>query len=91
MLDSRLGKILIITYAVFAIGMYVAALSCGLESCGHYIVVPILPWAYILAKDFGLSFPWVVYPVLALLNVSVVYTVGVFLEWLYHTYQERKS
>jgi len=91
MLDSRFGKILIIAFTVFTIVVYGAAFWCGLDTCAHYIVLPILPWAYIIAEDFGLTFPWAVYPIMVLLNISVVYAVGVGLEWLYHTYKDRKG
>ena len=91
MLESRLGKLLIIVYTLGAIVVFGMAFYCGLDTCGHYIVLPIMPWAYILAEDFGLSFPWAVYPIMALLNIRVAYTIGVGVEWLYHTYNERKK
>lgn len=91
MLESRFGKVLIIVYALFALIVYGLALSCGFDACGHYIVLPIMPWAYIFAEDFGFAFPWAVYPIMALLNVSVAYAVGVGLEWLYHTYKDRRG
>ncbi len=91
MLESRLGKLLIIVYTLGAIIVFGMAFSCGLDACAHYIVLPIMPWAYIFAEDFGLSFPWAVYPVMVLLTISIVYTIGVGVEWLYHTYNERKK
>jgi len=77
MLESRTGKILIIAYALFAIVMYGISYACGDSECSLYIVLPIMPWAYLLTKELNFSFPWAVYPILVLLNVSVVYTIGV--------------
>lgn len=91
MLDSRLGKILVIFYTAFASIMPVTALMCGFEACGHHLVYPIMPWAFILTHDFGFDFPWAVYPIFLLLNVSVVYVIGVGVEWLYHVYTEHRS
>ena len=90
MLDSRLGKVLIIVYTLLAFVMYIAAFACGLDSCGHYLILPIMPWAYIFAQDLGFSLPWAVYPILVLLNISVAYALGVVIEWLYHTYKDRR-
>jgi len=88
MLESRLGKVLVIVYALFAIITYLAAFACGTDSCGLYIVLPIMPWAFIVASDFGIAFPWALYPVFVLLNASVAYVVGAGIEWLYHRYQD---
>ena len=90
MLESRLGKLFVILYALFAIGTYVASFTCGATSCGLYIVLPIMPWAFILTQDLGVSFPWALYPIFVLLNASVAYVVGSGIEWLYHWYQDRK-
>jgi hypothetical protein len=90
-LESRTGKLFIIAYTLFAIGMYIVSFTCGTEACGLYIVVPIMPWALIFAEDFGLSFPWAIYPIFVLLNASVAYVVGAGLEWSYHWYQERRE
>ena len=91
MLDSRFGKILIIIFTIFAIVMPVITLVCGFDACGHYLVLPVLPWAYIFTQGLGFDFPWAVYPAFILLNICVVYTVGVVVEWLYHTYNDRHS
>lgn len=90
-LDSRLGKILVIGYTVVTLLTYVFSFACGTESCSLYIVAPILPWAYILANDFGLAFPWAVYPILILLNASIAYTVGAGLERVYGFWKERQE
>jgi hypothetical protein len=91
MLESRVGKYFIIAYAFFAIVVYVYAFSCGDNVCGLYIVLPILPWASIIAEDFGISFPWAVYPVFILLNASVAYVLGAAIEWTYNRYLDYKE
>ena len=91
MLDSRLGKLFIIIFTSLAILVPAVVLVCGFESFGHYLVLPILPWAYLLVETFSFDFPWAVYPAFILLNICVVYTIGVLVEWLYHTYKERRS
>jgi hypothetical protein len=85
-LESRIGKLCIVAYTLFAILSYLYALSCGAGSCTLAIVWPILPWAFILASDFGLAFPSAMYPIFILLNASVVYVLGAMVEWLYTTY-----
>ena len=72
-LDSKIGKYFIIVYALFAIAVYLFVFMCGDASCSAYIILPIMPWASILVEDMGLSFPWVVYPVFVLLNISIAY------------------
>jgi hypothetical protein len=91
MLDSRIGKILIILFTACAIVMPIATLVCGFATCGHYLVYPIMPWAYIFTQELGFDFSWAVYPVFLLLNISAVYFIGALVEWLYHIYNERRS
>lgn len=90
-LESRIGKLFIVVYALFAIATYVIAGFCGSETCGLYIVLPVMPWAYILTQDLGLSFPWAVYPLFVLINASVAYVFGAALEWLYNLYQDYRE
>jgi hypothetical protein len=90
MLDSRVGKILVILYALASLVTYIVAYSCGGDTCGLYIVAPILPWAWILTEEFGFSFPWAVYPILVLVNASIAYVVGAGLERVYEVLQEHK-
>jgi hypothetical protein len=85
-LESRIGKLCIVAYTVFAIGSYIYALSCGAGECTLAIVWPILPWAFIIASDLGLAFPAAMYPIFILLNASVAYVLGAMVEWLYTTY-----
>lgn len=91
MLDSRYGKILVITYAVASVATYIFSYSCGTETCGLFIVAPILPWAWILTDELGLSFPWAVYPILVLLNASIFYVIGAAAEWLYDVATTKKE
>lgn len=91
MLESRVGKYFIIAYALFAIGVFLITLSCGASACSLYIVLPIMPWALILAQDFGISFPWAIYPLFMLLNISVVYVLGASIEWAYNRYLDHKQ
>jgi hypothetical protein len=91
MLESKIGKLFIITYALFSIAVYAVVFFCNDASCIVYIVLPIMPWAYILAGDFGLSFTWAVYPIFVLLNTSVVYVIGASIEWAYNRYLDHKE
>jgi len=91
MLESRVGKYCIIAYALFAIVSYGVSIGCGTEACSLAIIWPILPWAFILASDLGLSFPWAMYPVFILLNTSVAYVLGAGVEWLYHWYVDQRA
>ena len=90
-LESTFGKVCIIIYTLFAILSYVLSVACGAEACALAMVWPILPWAFILATDFGFSFTWVMYPVFVLLNASVSYVFGAGVEWLYHWYREVRT
>jgi hypothetical protein len=90
-LDSQFGKVCIILYALFAIGSYVTSFVCAADVCGFAIVWPILPWAFIVVSDLGLSFPWAMYPVFILLNVSVAYVFGAGIEWVYRWYTEERA
>ncbi len=88
-LESRLGKVFIIIYTLFTIGTYILSFSCGASACSLAIIWPILPWAFILASDLGLTFPWAMYPIFVLLNASVAYVLGAGIEWLYHWFVDR--
>lgn len=92
MLDSGWGKVLVIIYALAALGTYIVSYSCGAAApCGLYIVAPVLPWAWILTQEFGLAFPWAVYPVLVLLNASIAYALGAGFEQLYRYVREYRT
>jgi len=54
------------------------------------MVLPTLPWTYLVVEQFGLNFSWAVYPAFLLLNICVVYALGVLLEWLYRAYKEHR-
>lgn len=88
-LDSRFGKLFVIAYTLITLCTYVVSYSCGGDECGLYIVVPILPWAWILTNEFGLSFPWAVYPILILLNASMAYILGAGIEQIYIRWRDR--
>ena len=90
-LESKIGKYFIILYALFALTVYIVAFVCGDSTCGLYIILPIMPWASILVEEFGVSFPWMMYPVFVLLNASVAYTIGATIEWMYNRYLDYKE
>jgi len=90
-LESTLGKLCIATYALFVIGSYLYATGCGTEACSLTMVWPILPWAFILASDLGLAFPWAMYPIFILINTTVAYIIGAGVESLYRAYRERHT
>ncbi len=79
--DSKVGTVASSIYALFVIGTYIVVLQCGMASCGPYIIWPVMPWAYLVAGDFGLSFPWILYPIFLLLNIGVAYVLGAGIEW----------
>jgi hypothetical protein len=89
--ESNVGKVCVILYALLAIGTYVAAFLCGSANCGLYVILPVMPWAYIFTSDLGFSFPFAMYPVFVLLNASVAYIVGAGIEWTYYWHLDRKT
>jgi hypothetical protein len=91
MLESKVGKLFVIGYTVLALITYLLAFSCGEGACNVYIILPIMPWAFILAEDMGLSFTWAIYPLLVLLNASVAYVIGAAIEWVYNRYRDHKD
>jgi|SRR3989339_49615 len=90
-LESVVGKYFIIAYALFALGVYVYVFFCTSSTCGAYIILPVMPWAFIWVEDLGLPFPWAIYPLFILLNASVAYVLGVTVEWLYSRYLDYKQ
>lgn len=86
-LESNVGKWAIIIYTLFTISTYVTTVMCAKDWCDLVIVWPILPWAFIMVSDFGLAFPWGMYPIFILLNASAVYVLGAGVEWLYYRMQ----
>ena len=82
-LESATGKIFVILYALLSIASYIGAFVCGTDACAVYLVVPILPWGFVMTHDLGLPFPWGLYPIFVLLNASVAYALGAGVEWMY--------
>lgn len=89
-LESRVGKYCIIAYSIFALVTYVLSLSCGADACRLSFIAPIMPWGYLLTEEFGMKFPFVLYPVLMLLNVSLVYIVGAGAEYVWHRLRDKR-
>ena len=87
--ESKIGNVLVIVYAIASIVLAMYSFFCTWQYCGLLIIVPILPWAIILEGWLGLSIPWAAYPLFLLINVVVVYSIGVFLETLYDSYTSR--
>lgn len=83
MLESKVGKYFVITYALFALGVYAYVFFCSGATCSVYIILPVMPWALIWVRDLGLPFPWAIYPIFVLLNASVAYIAGVVVEWFF--------
>lgn len=90
-LESVVGKLFIIAYALFTLGVYVFVFYCTSSTCEVYLVLPVMPWAYIWVQDLGLPFPWAMYPLFVLLNASVAYILGVAVEWVYSRYLDHKQ
>jgi hypothetical protein len=89
-LESRVGKVSIILYALFAIATFVYVFWCGSSTCNVYVVLPVMPWAYIFGSDMGLALPVAIYPIFILLNTSVAYVVGAGIEWVYRHIAEKE-
>jgi hypothetical protein len=89
--ESKLGKYFVIAYTLFTMLVYFYVFVCTGISCNVYIVVPIMPWALILVRDLGMTFPLALYPVFILLNTSIAYFVGAVLEGLYVRYKDYKE
>jgi hypothetical protein len=87
--DSKVGKVLVILYALGALGTYAYVFWCGVQMCDVYVVLPTMPWTYIFASDFGITLPWATYPIFMVLNTSVAYVVGAGVEWLYRRFRGR--
>ena len=89
-LESRIGTLCVIAYAVGVIAAYIVSFVCGTATCSLAIVVPTMPWALITTIDLGIRVPWAVYPIFILLNTCVAYAVGAVLEWGYRRVTERR-
>ena len=78
--DSRLGNIFVIIFALASIALAATSFFCSAQTCGIFLVIPILPWAVLLEQQLGMSIPWGIYPFLLLLNTVIVYSMGVAVE-----------
>lgn len=83
LLDSRWGNIFVIIFALTSILFAAISFFCSSQTCGLFLVIPILPWAVLLEHQLGISIPWGIYPFLLLLNTVIVYSMGVAVEVLY--------
>lgn len=88
-LESRFGKYCIIAYALFALGTYATSTACGDGSCSLAFILPIMPWGYLFTHELRMSFPFVLYPVMMLLNVSLAYILGAVAEYVWRRAKER--
>ncbi len=91
MFESKIGKYFIILYALFALSVYAYVLYCNQLYCAAYIILPVMPWAYVLVKEVGVTFSWALYPIFFLLNASASYILGATIEWVYNRYLDHKE
>ena len=85
--ESKLGSIFVIIYALASILFASLSFFCSTIACGLLLVVPILPWAVIMEGSIGVNIPWAAYPVFLLLNVIIIYSMGVAIDYVYQQYQ----
>lgn len=88
-LESKIGGWLVIAYTLAAIGAGIYSFACASASCAPFLVMPIMPWAWLMQSMLGFEVPLMSYPVLILLNAMVIYIAGVAIEWLW--YRARKQ
>lgn len=81
--DSRVGNLFVIAFALTSIAFAAISFFCSSQTCGLFLVIPILPWAVLLEHQLGISIPWAIYPFLLLLNTVIVYSMGVACEVVY--------
>lgn len=81
--ESRLGSIFVIVYAIASIVLAAVSFFCKATYCGLFLIVPILPWATLLEGTFNIPIPWAAYPLFLLLNVVIVYSMGVAVEYFW--------
>ncbi len=81
MLDSRIGSWLVSIYALLSIAVAAYSFLCSWGQCKALIVAPIMPWAFLLESELGVSISVIAYPLLLLLNASALYAFGVLIEW----------
>ena len=86
--ESKLGSIFVIIYALASILFASLSFFCSTIACGLLLIVPILPWAVFLEQGAGMPIPWAAYPVFLLLNVIIVYSIGVAIDYMYQHYRE---
>jgi len=90
-LESRIGKYFIIAYGLCTFAVYGYVFFCTGSVCASYIVIPILPWAYVIVQNLHLVFPSAMYPIFILVNASIFYIIGATIEWVYDRYLDFKE
>lgn len=88
-LDSKTGSWLVTMYALGSMVLAAYSFLCTWKSCSALIVAPVMPWAFLLQSELGLNISVIVYPLLLLLNASVLYSLGVSIEWALRQYREK--
>lgn len=89
--ESRLGSIFVIIFALGSIVFALVSFICSSLYCKVLLIIPILPWAIFLEKWLDLSIPWATYPLFLLLNVVIIYSMGVSIEMALDRYRFQKS
>lgn len=91
MLDSKTGSWLVAIYAMLSIAIAAYSFVCSWGQCKALVVGPIMPWAFLLESELGVNISIIIYPLLLLLNASVLYTLGVGIEWAYRSYTSKNA
>ncbi|NBD74124.1 hypothetical protein GVX82_03740 [Patescibacteria group bacterium] len=80
--ESRLGNIFVIIYSVLSVVIAAVSFFCGTLACATFSIVPLLPWIVLWGTYAGVPAPMGMYPILFLLNVVIVYSMGVAVDTL---------
>ncbi len=74
-LGEKIGSVFVITYALLSMISAGASFFCTLTLCKAGLAYPVLPWPLLLASL--LKMPIALYPILLLLNATLLYLFGV--------------
>lgn len=89
---SRVGLIFSLVYLLVTAYFFYQAFTCSGMYCGFILVLPIMPWNFLL--EGWIQGSWFVYAILLLVNFCIFYSVGhffgLFVRRIFSRYSSKK-
>jgi len=89
MKKTKIGVVLTSFYLIFSVGIWIYAQACSGMYCGLVLVLPTMPWVFLLEGVIKDSI--FVFFILVILNSAIIYSIGLLISLLIRRIKSSRS